>query len=105
MVSYPRQNSNFSFEIHFYKFDIQVIVLCIYNLKKLTRRLSGSPLSKWSGIQYILEIIHSVLNVVNRLVESGDGSMDFQVLAIRLFTAIYTCWFKVPITLVGPSWI
>jgi hypothetical protein len=29
MVSYPRQNSNFSFEIHFFKFDIQVSVLCI----------------------------------------------------------------------------
>ena len=27
MVSYPRQNSNFSFEIHFFKFDIQVSVL------------------------------------------------------------------------------
>ena len=36
------------------------------------------------AVEYILEIIHSVLNVVNRSVESGDGSMDFQVLAMKL---------------------
>ena len=36
------------------------------------------------AVEYILEIIHSVLNVVNRLIESGDGSMDFQVLAMKL---------------------
>jgi hypothetical protein len=36
------------------------------------------------AVEYILEIIHSVLNVVNRSVESGDGSLDFQVLAMKL---------------------
>jgi hypothetical protein len=29
VVSYPRQNSNFLFVIHLFKFDIQVSVLCI----------------------------------------------------------------------------
>jgi glutaredoxin 2 len=36
------------------------------------------------AVEHSLEIIHSVLNVVNRLIESGDGSMDFQVLAMKL---------------------
>jgi hypothetical protein len=36
------------------------------------------------AVEYILEIIHSVLNVVNRLIESGDCSMELQVLAIKL---------------------
>ena len=42
-------------------------------------------------VEYILEIIHSVINVVNRLIESGDGSMDFQVLAMKLdYEIIYS---------------
>jgi hypothetical protein len=36
------------------------------------------------AVEYILEIIHNVLNVVDRSVESGDGSMDFQMLAMKL---------------------
>ena len=36
------------------------------------------------AVEYILEVIHSVINVVNRLIETGYGSMDFQVLAMKL---------------------
>ena len=43
------------------------------------------------AVEQILEIIHSVLNVVNRLIESGDGSVDFQVLAMKLdYEIIYS---------------
>ena len=43
------------------------------------------------AVEHILEIIHSVLNAVNRLIESGDGSMDFQVLAMKLdYEIIYS---------------
>jgi hypothetical protein len=43
------------------------------------------------AIEYILEVIHSVINVVNRLIESGDSSMDFQVLAMKLdYEIIYS---------------
>ena len=43
------------------------------------------------AVEYILEVIHSVINVVNRLIESGDSSMDFQVLAMKLdYEIIYS---------------
>ena len=37
MVSYPRQNSNFSFVIHLFKFDIQVFVICLQLFPFYTR--------------------------------------------------------------------
>ena len=43
------------------------------------------------AVEYILEVIHSVINVVNRLIESGESSMDFQVLAMKLdYEIIYS---------------
>ena len=36
------------------------------------------------AVEYILEVIHIVPNVVNRLIELGYGSMDLQVLAMKL---------------------
>ena len=46
------------------------------------------------AVEYILEVIHSVINVVNRLIESGDGSMDFQVLAMKLDKMTENCKFR-----------
>ena len=42
------------------------------------------------AVEYILEIIHIVLNVVNRLIELDDGSMDLQVFGNEVRSIIYS---------------
>jgi hypothetical protein len=90
MVGYPRQNLNFLFVIHLFKFDIQVIVLCITFFYFTHNFLAWwKTRSAECGVRSVLFTVANHFNIGLRIFHRAGGLDGKRGVCLKTF--VYGC--------------